>query len=1346
MSSARVNVFLKTGVCLVLVLFSCENGGGGREGFHDFVNDAIIPAVFSGIRVVEGNYAEEGGLLVVGAGRTVMEITLENSRNTEYPLEILGGDKGLVEMPPEFDGRSLIRLALECPENGDERILDITLHLGQPPGRAQPADYRLPLKYALKRIQFFHIIPDALSGPVTKLVLVLDKEIPGLSPDSISVTADGGAPFRPDSLVWVSDGICEIGIKEITPAKSIAVEIAPGGYRRESLSVDVNANPAPGEIQFLYAGAHDSNGTTEKLTLVFNQDVPGGLLSSDITVPVTITGDPVRKAAGVYELAVIVTESGTVDVAVAKSGYSIVPGSQPVEVRYVVPVKFESVTADGSATADTTKLTLKFDRDIAGLAASDITLDAGITGAGTGTLTKTAGTGNYDLSLTNIKAAGTVWVTVRKDGYHFEPESITEGVHYVIPVKFEDVTADGSDTATTSRLTLKFDRDIAGLAANDITLDAGITGAGTLAKTGTGTYDLPLIGIKAAGEVKVTVHKGGYHIVPEFLSEDVHYTAPAVLRSVTASGTIANGKLVPYPSKAEAGQSVKVYLYPDTTYVYKEYSLKLVDYTGGTPVKFDPQSDGTFTFTMPDADVVLTAQFFQPEAKLAVGGNVQYFETLKEAFTAVSTGAATITVLKDVTVSEEIAMEGTVTLVAADGKEKTISRESGFKDSLFTVEAGASLTLGAGNSLGLALDGSKSSVTATAALVKVSGGTLTMGERITLKNNSSNGGEGGGVRVDGGGTFVMNGGEMSGNAVSGGNGGGGAVYVIGNSIFTMNGGTISNNTSGIYGGGVYVNSGKFNMSGDSKISGNTSVKNGGGVYANGCAFQMSNGTISSNTSTTEGNGGGLYLSSNSSLTMTGGVFSGNTAINGNGVYINGTFTMSGTAVVKQEVYLENGKQITVSGALMPPGGVSAEIRLATPNNNTEVVKGAGSYSLTFDDVSKFKLSHSGMGFSYDSESNTATLADGSSGSTQASYSNGGTPLYGGLKEIIGYAAGTAAAPAVISLANDMTLANGDNISLASGQHIKLTVTDGKTKTVERGNGNSGSLFTIQSGASLTLEGSGSGILTLDGKDLPVGEPLVAVSGGTLTMGSGVKLANNKKNSNGDSGGVWVFNSGTFTMNGGEISGNTAEHGGGGVSVGRYMQGSGTFTMNGGTISDNTAGGGGGVQVSSGSTFTMNSGEISNNKAAANDGKGGGVFINGNLFVMNGGKISNNTCNSTSEGGGGVFVNNGSEFQMDGGEISGNTAKNNGGGVFVNIGSAKFTMTSGTISGNTANSQGGGVYQSGGTFTMSDGTIYGSNADDLSNTASNGAAYYKNDGTPPSGLDTTSSTIIKGVIQ
>ena len=80
----------------------------------------------------------------------------------------------------------------------------------------------------------------------------------------------------------------------------------------------------------------------------------------------------------------------------------------------------------------------------------------------------------------------------------------------------------------------------------------------------------------------------------------------------------------------------------------------------------------------------------------------------------------------------------------------------------------------------------------------------------------------------------------------------------------------------------------------------------------------------------------------------------------------------------------------------------------------------------------------------------------------------------------------------------------------------------------------------------------------------------------------------------------------------------------------YVGGYSTFTMQIGEISGNTAGkDGGGVRVHY-STFTMENGEISDNRAENTDGDacGGGVYVYGaGSFTMEGGSITGNTVSS-----------------------------------------------------------------------------------------------------------------------
>jgi hypothetical protein len=189
-----------------------------------------------------------------------------------------------------------------------------------------------------------------------------------------------------------------------------------------------------------------------------------------------------------------------------------------------------------------------------------------------------------------------------------------------------------------------------------------------------------------------------------------------------------------------------------------------------------------------------------------------------------------------------------------------------------------------------------------------------------------------------------------------------------------------------------------------------------------------------------------------------------------------------------------------------------------------------------------------------------------------------------------------------------------------------------------------------------------------------GAKKVTLTGGLVLAGTGNPVDNIR--------GLYVSDS-TFTMDGGEISGNYVSGNGGGVYV--Y---SGTFTMNGGKISGNFATNsgsshGGGIFTSG--TFTMNDGEISGNFTAYN---GGGIYNNG-YFTMTGGKISGNTAAGSIVGVGGGVHHNAGTFIMTGGEISGNTARGDGnslndsygGGVCIGqYNTPVFEKTGGTIYG------------------------------------------------------------------
>lgn len=266
-------------------------------------------------------------------------------------------------------------------------------------------------------------------------------------------------------------------------------------------------------------------------------------------------------------------------------------------------------------------------------------------------------------------------------------------------------------------------------------------------------------------------------------------------------------------------------------------------------------------------------------------------------------------------------------------------------------------------------------------------------------------------------------------------------------------------------------------------------------------------------------------------------------------------------------------------------------------------------------------------------------------------------------------------------------------------NVNIILSGGATEKIITLSGN-GSLFTIRDGT-LTLDNN----ITLQGHSSNNASLVRLDSYSNLVMNTGSRIINN-----------------TATVSYTNTSRNAI---GGGVYI--YE---GTFTMNGGTISGNRV-------VST----TSSSGYTSTVRAM-----GGGVYIEDGSFNMINGTITNNTAYSDkfAAAGGGVYVGHYNSsyygsFTMNGGTISGNTAQSSsvlatsytyGGGVATGD-YGRFTMQNGTISGNTVitanNRLGGGVYVRNDRFTKTGGTIYGSNASptSLQNTAggTNGHAVY-----------------------
>ena len=539
---------------------------------------------------------------------------------------------------------------------------------------------------------------------------------------------------------------------------------------------------------------------------------------------------------------------------------------------------------------------------------------------------------------------------------------------------------------------------------------------------------------------------------------------------------------------------------------------------------------------------------------------------------------------------------------------------------------------------------------------------------------------------------------------------GGGIF---NSYGTLSvtGSTISNNSASSHGGGVY-NNGTLTIT-DSKISENSatgfigpggilSSSFGGGISSSSGMLTVTNSTISGNSAGSQG--GGIH-NSYGTLTVTSSTIAGNSTGNGGG----GIYNRSGTLTVTNSIVSLNADAnvADIEGSLTVDSGfnlIGVDPRFArNPSPGADGIWGTAD-----DDLGDLHLT---------AESPAINFGDNGAVPAELLTDLDGLPrIHGGRVDIGAYEyqadppAGREMPSAVVTTLADTVDLYDDLISLrealfyGSVEEIVGPITfdaaldageitlAGNSLSVDRSvqidasalsslsvNADSRSrLFTILAGT-VDLVG-----LTITGGSAWDGGGIY--NSGTLTV-TGSAISGNSADRNG--GGIYNYRGGTLTLTGSTISGNSAGQSGGGIDS--Y----GTLTVTGSTISGNSAEGSGGGVCNRSGTLTVTSSTISDNSGAWD---GGGISNWGTLTVT-GSILSGNSA----FGLGGGIRNDGTLTVTDS-TISGNSVDYYGGGIYSH---GVLTVTSSTISGNSAE-QGGGIYNYS-TLTVTDSTISGNSA-------------------------------------
>lgn len=333
--------------------------------------------------------------------------------------------------------------------------------------------------------------------------------------------------------------------------------------------------------------------------------------------------------------------------------------------------------------------------------------------------------------------------------------------------------------------------------------------------------------------------------------------------------------------------------------------------------------------------------------------NGEEYGSLEDAVNAAPANGV-VTLYKDTEISKKISVSKNVTIEASESAEAIyIKRAASFTDSMFEVSGGAVLTLGGTGSKLIAdggavwnESGSNEGISASAPLIYINTGRLTVQRNAVIQNNHNSSGEGGAVYTKGGGSAVIN------------------VY-----------GTIQNNRSAANGGAISGNC-YVNIYDGSVFADNKADSNGGSVYIySGGVAEIRGGTFTGNSA--GGNGGVVWM--DGKTTITGGTFTGNSAQNGGALYIaatqpgragyiyGGSFNQSSSENSEdiyissnycyfkggfnaENIYLQSGKKFYIQGAISGSAAVSTGSDLTA---EPQIAAGSG-YSITAADAEKIK--------------------------------------------------------------------------------------------------------------------------------------------------------------------------------------------------------------------------------------------------------------------------------------------------------------------------------------------------------------------------------------------------------
>ncbi|WP_420427547.1 beta strand repeat-containing protein [Algiphilus sp.] len=618
--------------------------------------------------------------------------------------------------------------------------------------------------------------------------------------------------------------------------------------------------------------------------------------------------------------------------------------------------------------------------------------------------------------------------------------------------------------------------------------------------------------------------------------------------------------------------------------------------------------------------------------------------------------------------------------------------------------------------------------------IVVSAGSSVSLDAVDINNSVANGmaaNQGGGAIYNAG-NLTINGGEISSNSAPMGSGSGGAIFNDEGGTLAVTGTLFNNNSAQRAGGAIEARANSTTTLDDVTLNANATGPmpgNGGGLHITGAGdATITGGEVSDNTAAAEGGGlwNGFGTMQITGTTISGNSASGDDAANGGGGVFNneGTVTITGATISANSADGDagSGGGILNKGSDVRTGSVTVTDTAITGNSSNRAGGGIETTGATSTTLSNVTLS-----------GNSTGDAPGNGGGLHISGS-GNVSITGGTID------GNTAAREGGGLWNGAGLMSVDGTVITNNEAAGAAADDGgggifnNTGRVEL------NAVTISGNSATGAAGSGGGIFNLGPDSAMPDRGVVVVSGGeisgnsairagggieatpntTTDLSGGLVLSNNTAGAApGNGGGMHITGAGDASLSNVTVSGNTASAEGGGL-----WNGAGTMTVANSSIANNIAEGadadqGGGGLFNLAGALRVTDSMVTGNRATGAAGSGGGILNTGSELTVTGGTVSDNTA---VRAGGGIEDNNsggassitltrlsmqgnsvgpspgnGGAFHVTGGDAtilidrstaSGNTAANEGGGLW-NFSEAEMIVVNSTISGNAASGNGGG---------------------------------------------------------